>query len=67
MTLGEPFTHGEVEAAALAMVTEMFAPHELPVDEDLWNHYYETAHLALKAAARVRHGVGELTLHPKEK
>ena len=43
-------THGMVEAAATAMILEMFAPHELPVDEELWHKYYETARLALKAA-----------------
>jgi len=51
-----PFTHGEVEAAALAIILEMFAPHELPVSDDLWDLYYATAAHALEAAARVRAG-----------
>lgn len=43
-------THGMVERAATAMIVEMFAPHELPVDEDLWEKYYHTARAALVAA-----------------
>lgn len=49
-----PFTEGEIEAAASAMVAEMFAPHELPVDQDVWEHYCRTAQHALDAAARYR-------------
>lgn len=43
-------THGMVERAACAMILEMFAPHELPVDDELWEKYYHTAKAALKAA-----------------
>ena len=39
-----------VERAAAAIIVEMFAPHELPVDEDLWEKYYHTAKAALIAA-----------------
>lgn len=49
----EPFTNEQIEAAAMAMILEMFATHELPVSDDLWHLYYETAHAALKAAARI--------------
>lgn len=47
-------THGEVEAAAAAMVADMFAPHEMPISEDLWDKYYATAAKALEAAAQYR-------------
>lgn len=43
-------TNEMVEAAAMAMVVEMFAPHELPVDEDIWHLYCKTARHALTAA-----------------
>lgn len=49
-----PFTHGEVEAATLAIVSEMFASHELPLDADLWDHYYLMTRNALEAASRFR-------------
>lgn len=54
MPISEPFEPVEIEAAALAMITEMFAPHEMPVPDDLWDRYCATAHLALKAASRAR-------------
>jgi late competence protein required for DNA uptake (superfamily II DNA/RNA helicase) len=43
-------THGMVERATCAMIAEMFAPHELPLDDDLWDKYYQTAKVALTAA-----------------
>jgi hypothetical protein len=43
------------------MISEMFAPHELPVDDELWHKYYATAHEALKAAARANGEYGEGT------
>jgi hypothetical protein len=36
------------------MVLNMFAPHELPVSDDLWELYYATARDALNAADRAR-------------
>jgi hypothetical protein len=50
-------TDAEVEAAAAAMLLQMFAPHELPVDERLWRKYLDTASAALTAAAQVREEV----------
>lgn len=41
-----------VEAAAKAMIAGMFAPHELPVADDLWELYLKTARVALAAAAK---------------
>ena len=47
-----PFTDLEVETVAMAMVMEMFAPHELPVPDDIWDKYCATARIALDAAER---------------
>lgn len=49
MIVYEP-TKDEIEAAAKAMITGMFAPHELPVDEDIWWQYVAVARAALIAA-----------------
>lgn len=46
-------TLAQIEAAALAMIGEMFAEHELPVGDDLWYKYLETAKAALIAASTV--------------
>ena len=46
-------TQEQIEAAAQAMMRDMFAPHELPKDEWLQNRYRETAKDALTAAAEV--------------
>lgn len=54
--LQAPPTEAEVEAAAKEMIVEMFAPHELPVDDDIWYQYVRTARAALEAAAKVRKG-----------
>jgi hypothetical protein len=43
-------TDVQVEAAALAIVHEMFAPHELPLDAELMAKYRATARAALQAA-----------------
>lgn len=43
-------THGMCEKAANAMILKMFAPHELPLSEDLWEKYYHVAAAALEAA-----------------
>ena len=47
-------TPAEIEAAATSMMESMFAPHELPVSEDLQNKYRMTAKAALAAAKAVR-------------
>lgn len=47
-------TKSEVEAAATALIAEMFAPHELPVDEELWWKYVSAARAALLAARAVK-------------
>lgn len=52
--LQAPPSDAEVEAAAKEMIVEMFAPHELPVDDDLWYLYVRIARAALEAAAKVR-------------
>ena len=52
--LRAPPTEAEVEAAADAMVICMFAPHELPIEGELWDKYLSTARAALEAAAKVR-------------
>jgi hypothetical protein len=44
----------EIEAAATSMEGCMFAPHELPLVDDLHKQYTETARLALEAAEYVR-------------
>jgi hypothetical protein len=54
-------THGMVERATCAMIAEMFAPHELPLDDDLWDKYYQTAKVALTAALSEDDIRGELT------
>jgi hypothetical protein len=46
-------TQAQIEAAANAMIDCMFAPHELPIDDELWCKYFETAKAALTAAAEV--------------
>ena len=43
-----------IERAATAMIAEMFAPHELPVDDELWEKYCITAKAALQAALKMR-------------
>lgn len=43
----------QIEAAAKAMEQEMFAPHELPLDDELHAKYLDTAEAALAAAAEV--------------
>jgi len=43
-------TYEMQEAAAMAIIKCMFPPHELPLDEDTWNKYLETAYAALRAA-----------------
>jgi hypothetical protein len=45
-----------VERAASAMIRDMFADHELPVDEELWHKYVGTAKAALTAALSDRAG-----------
>jgi hypothetical protein len=44
----------EVQAAATALMLHMFAPHELPLDDELKAKYVKAAEAALQAAARVR-------------
>lgn len=47
-------TKKEIEVAACAMMLDMFAPHELPLDAGLQRKYHHTARSALEAAERVR-------------
>jgi len=47
-------TDAEVEAAATAIVAEMFAPHELPISDEIWNKYRRVASAAFTAAAQAR-------------
>lgn len=47
-------TQEMVEAAAWAMIANMFAEHELPVDDELWRKYCGTARAALVAALAIR-------------
>ena len=46
-------TEQEIEAAARAMTECMFAPHELPIEGELWENYLWTAKAALTAAREV--------------
>ncbi len=47
-------TQAEIEAAAKAMMENMFAIHELPLSDALWQSYQETAKAALEAAEHAR-------------
>jgi hypothetical protein len=47
-------TEKEVTAAADAMMRNMFASHELPLDDELAGKYRECAQQALTAAEQVR-------------
>ncbi len=38
-----------VDRVANAIIGEMFAPHEIPVDAELWSKYLVTAHAAIRA------------------
>ena len=43
----------EIAAAATSMMQSMFAPHELPLDDELKQKYWDTAKAALEAAEQV--------------
>ena len=51
-----PVTEAEIEAVAKAFILEMFAPHELPVADDIFELYCRTAEHAIKALDDVRSG-----------
>jgi hypothetical protein len=44
----------QIEAAAQAMMAFMFAPHELPLSDELQQKYRECAAVALRAAEPMR-------------
>ena len=44
----------EIAAAAESMMQSMFAPHELPLGDDLKQKYWNTAKAALEAVDDVR-------------
>ena len=44
----------EVAAAAESIMQSMFAPHELPLDDELKQKYWDTAKAALEAVEQVR-------------
>jgi hypothetical protein len=54
-------TQAQIEAAANAMIDCMFAPHELPLEGELWCKYLETAKAALTAAAGMGPTMAEIT------
>lgn len=63
-----------IEAIAGAMIYDMFADHELPVPDDLWHRYIQTATAAFDAldpiaVVRTRNGLerwaDELTNPPR--
>jgi hypothetical protein len=45
-----------IEAVATAMIHDMFAPHELPVCDELWRKYVHTATAAFDAL----HGIARV-------
>lgn len=53
-TIFGPITLRQVHAAASAMMLHMFAPHELPLNDELKAKYLKVAEAALQAAECVR-------------
>jgi len=47
-------TFRQVQAAADAIARMMFAPHELPLNEELKEKYIKTAEAALQAAEKAK-------------
>ena len=43
-------TAAQIEAAADAMIADMWAPHELPISAETKERYRHTARMALEAA-----------------
>ena len=56
----------EINAAAKAMMEFMFAPHELPLDDELQFKYKALAHLTLEAAEQVRDELCQNCKHPRK-
>lgn len=50
-----------IERVALAIEAKMFAPHELPLDDELHAKYRETAAAAINAMDQWRFGAAGIT------
>jgi hypothetical protein len=48
-----------IDRVAHAIIGTMFAPHELPVDDELWHKYRDTARAAIAAVPRPNCGCTE--------